>query len=320
VRELIFLRDDVDVADVGAATQSLGYVPEKFIDKSADDPFELHFLHPQQVGTLIGYVENSLLGVNYLVIIGPQATSVRHALEKLLPHCSSEDAYERAASDPDLEERMTALFHVALLRGPVPEPRELHLLAELFHHANAKARHAAVLATAFFEWPAIEPALEELICRETDPQNLHDAKVVYSRLQTSDNYSITNYRRLFIERESQKETIWVRQWSDGRDGFNRRYVVSSIPTVVDGLSLEDVVDAEWRDEQLVMTRLHAKSGHRTLRADAGPHELETNLREHRVRLEAQTSGRVAIDVPPDSDLEAISNALDRLGVAWQRAD
>jgi hypothetical protein len=182
MRELIFLRDDVDEADVAAAADGIGYVPDVFIKQEPDAPFELHFIHPQKTDTTVAYIKNHQLRVDYVLILGPQSASIRAALEKVLSHYDHDNVYDRAASDPDLDERVRALFHLALARGSEADARVLRLLGEFLHHKVDGMRRAGVLAAAYLSWPEVEPLLEDLIARETNPQISHDAKHVYSRL------------------------------------------------------------------------------------------------------------------------------------------
>jgi hypothetical protein len=188
----------------------------------------------------------------------------------------------------------------------------LRVVGEFLRHERPSVRHSAVLSTAYFEWPATLPLLDDLIGRETDAEVLADAKLGRSRLAwPPDLYPITGFERLVVEG---RETIWAQRWVDGR------HVIASIPQIVRGLSFDDCVDVERRGDVTVMTRLRAKSGHRTLHLAAIAPGVEELCRRHRARLEMRDPARGAVDVPPELDLATLTRELDRLGVAWEQAD
>lgn len=319
MREQIFLPEDVLATETIAAIADVGYVPETLYE-TEPMPFEIEFHSAQSPGTRVNYVQNNQIKIQYINIDGPDAVPVRQALEKTLRHYDRSTSYERATSDPDVDERVSALFHLALARAPVPEAHVLRLIDAFLHESRDSVRHAAVLSIAYFEWPAAAAMLDDLIRRETNPEILADAKLLRGRLQLPpDRAPITGFVRLVVDATPQPETIWARRWRDGS------WAISSIPQVAYNLSIGDVVEAEFRDNVWQMTRMRAKSGHRTLRVDIGTDpkradDVEAACRQLGVRFETQQPGRVAVDVPPHVDIQKLARAFDGRGLSWEQTD
>jgi hypothetical protein len=159
MREQIFLHEDVMATETIAAIADLGYVPEH-LNETEPMPFEIEFHSRQSAGTRINYVQNKQINIQYINIDGPDAVRVRQGLAKALRHYDRSTSYERATSDPDIDERVTALFHLALARAPIPEAHVLRLIGEFLRHPDDDVRHSAVLSIAFFEWPAAAAMLD----------------------------------------------------------------------------------------------------------------------------------------------------------------
>src|SRR5688500_73165 len=154
--EQIFLREDVTITSVIEELASLGYAPSHF-HEADQAPWEIEFHPVEATYTTVHFIQNKQLGVSYLDVTGPAAPTVRSALESVLRHYDRSTIYERVTGDPDREQRVTALFQLAVARLPVPEPHVLRLIGELLHHTDDHLRHATVLAIAYFEWPAAVP-------------------------------------------------------------------------------------------------------------------------------------------------------------------
>jgi hypothetical protein len=315
MREQIFLPEDVWATATIAAIADVGYAPMHFYE-TPPQPFEIEFHSQQSFGTRINYVQNKQINIQYLDIDGPEAVPVRQALAKVLRHYERSTSYERATSDPDLDERVTALFHLALARTPVPQAHVLRLIGDFLHHPKDTVRHSAVLSIAYFEWPAAAAMLDDLMQRECNPELLADAKLLRSRLQLpADRAPITGFERLVVD----AEVIWARRWIDDT------WAISSIPQVANNLSIGDVVHAESRDGVWHMTRVRTKSGNRSLRIDVGADpkradDTELVCRQFGIRYETQQPGRIAVDAPPHIDLDALVRALEDRGLSCEQSD
>jgi hypothetical protein len=339
ILEQVFPRGDVDAARVYAATATAGYLPWAItvldgdreqqtplmpdpysgldllqsFDPNERTPFWIDFRAPKPNRTKITYYLIGEIQVNYLEMRGPEDAATRSVLERELPHYDIATMFERAKSDPDIEERLTALFQLAIAKGPVPEPHVLRLIRDMLEHDDPYVRRMTQVACIYFEWSTLIPILDACIERETDPQTLQDAKLVAGRLRAVP----PDQRRGFGTCVNASETIWARPFTDWKvDG--QRYLVSAIPYATHGLSLHDKIVAELRDDRAVLSHVEEKSGHRTLRVEAPSDRLEAVMLQHRVRHEEQVPGRTAVDVPPAHDLDALTRALDGLGVFWEQ--
>jgi len=113
---------------------------------------------------------------------------------------------------------------------------------------------------------------------------------------------------------TESETLWARPLEDGR------FEVRNVPFYAYGLNFLDLVKARedgegpWR-----ITRISEPSGHRTIRlflteplAPAQRGMFLLQLRGLGVALDEATDQYIAVDVPPESDWEAVRAHLDGL--------
>lgn len=325
----IFLRSDVEPVTVFAAADQLGFQPVSVVREDGaqmralpfatyamfdDDPDSIsalsaEFRSAERPAHKLEYIRNRQALVAYVEVSGRGAAALRRELEPYLPHYEREP-YARATGGEPLEERVTALFHLAVSKGPVPEPHVLQLVREFLAHDDAAVRKTAVLAAVFFQWPAVFAMLDERLAQETAADVREQLQVAVGKR----TLEVVGFGQVVARSGPHVEAIWIR-----RDG-DERYVVSAVPSIVYNLSLEDVVTTAQRDGEWVVTGIAERAGHRTLRVDGDPAALEPILRSHRVRCECPTPERLAIDVPPEVDLGAVTATLDAAGVFWELAD
>lgn len=157
--------------------------------------------------------------------------------------------------------------------------------------------------------------------------------------------SAGNARIAFADVDDTVETLWAtvvgRNW----------YRLENTPFFYYGVSLGDVVEARWREEDLeeqddeddgvygfpYFTRVVEKSGNRTLRlalARAGQEDfvpvfdlnsekvapIFARLEELGCRYEGFHPYLVAINVPPEADLDAVMAYLISTGLKWENGD
>jgi hypothetical protein len=321
MREQILLRDNVSAGEVLNAARPYGYAPDKTIEATEDAPHEVQLVSPHRPGGRVSYVDNQQIGVRYVKIDGPDAAGVRAELEPALPHYDPGTAYARATSEGNTQDRITGLFHLALARGPVPEPDVLRLIGELLLDRDATLRQAAVVAAAYLEWPDVLPMLDDLLTREPTGRTREDAKLVASRLraQPEGRHAISGYERIDVHAGREIETVWAYQEHD------RAYRIASMPERIYNLSINDAITVDTWDALKVLMKIDRKSDHRTLWVATGANprrldELSTLMRPHRVRVEVQRVGRVAIDVPPYIAMSLITADLDGANLSWELAD
>jgi len=122
------------------------------------------------------------------------------------------------------------------------------------------------------------------------------------------------------------ETLWAFDLGDGR------YRLDNLPWYAYRVSLGDVIEAvPDADGLLHMVRVLSKSGNRTLRllfAGTDPvTEQRAEIQEVMDRIvalgcsyEGVNLRYQAVNVPPESDLEAVARLLTKADVEWGHAD
>lgn len=124
----------------------------------------------------------------------------------------------------------------------------------------------------------------------------------------------------FIDDDGDVETLWTRCIGPNA------YRIDNVPFFQDGVSMMDVVEAiADGDGMPYFTRVLRKSGHRTVRVlleddccDEDP--FYARLVQLGCGVERATPRFLALDIPPDADLEAIATYLASSGVDWQPSD
>jgi hypothetical protein len=107
------------------------------------------------------------------------------------------------------------------------------------------------------------------------------------------------------------ESMWAEKLGDNL------YALRNVPFYARGLSYDDRVQTEIRDELRQVVKVVDRGGHSTYRifAAAGRHSPAVNTALERIHangcgLEAANDKHVAIDIPPEVDVFSIYNLLD----------
>lgn len=124
----------------------------------------------------------------------------------------------------------------------------------------------------------------------------------------------------FLDEDGDVETLWARCIGPNA------YRIDNVPFFQDGLSMLDVVEAVADGGGMpYFTRVLRKSGHRTVRVllddpccDEDP--FYARLVQLGCGVERATPRFLALDVPPDADIEAIARHLATSGVDWEPSD
>lgn len=276
---------------------------------------DIEFRAEDRPNTTVRLVQSESMQLSYLDLVGPDAIMLRFDLEKVLRHFDRDAIFECARSNTDVEERVTALFQLSLMRLPVPEPDVLQLLHEFLFHPDATVRKSAVLAIGNFEWPEARSMLDDLLRSEKDSTVLEQVKKLSKGHKEP---HITGFERVRVRCGSHTESIWAEKWLDGR------YAVSSIPQIVFNLSLGDEVDVESRDGDVWITG-RTRSGHRTARVNIGTDpehvkDVSALVRQYGARIELQSAGGASIDLPLKVKAKDLLGALESRGASPEMAD
>lgn len=124
----------------------------------------------------------------------------------------------------------------------------------------------------------------------------------------------------FVDDDGDVETLWARCIGPNA------YRIDNVPFFQDGLSMLDVVEAVADGNGMpYFTRVLRKSGHRTVRVLLeDPCDDEDPFYARLVALGcgvARATPRfLALDIPPDADIEAIARHLATSDVDWEPSD
>ena len=156
----------------------------KIIAKSENQPAERIYATRDRA-TQIHWIEDDKIGVVYLYVQGPEASSIEALLRKKLRNYSSASILERAR-DSTLEpgDRRQALYHLALdkmERGFDPETFDIY--AKAMRDPDLYVRGSAVLGSAYLGWPQLAEPMRPLTTEaEPDKGIRKDAALLLSRL------------------------------------------------------------------------------------------------------------------------------------------
>lgn len=114
--------------------------------------------------TVVHYVEDRPIGVRYFVVNGEQDWVQR--IRQSFPVMTDEEVLERARTASSDQERIEATYMLALIAGRDLQESIFAELKASLHHPSDEVRHAAILATGYVNWPALEDVLVELAAKD----------------------------------------------------------------------------------------------------------------------------------------------------------
>jgi hypothetical protein len=148
---------------------------------------------------------------------------------------------------------------------------------------------------------------------------LSDSRTVVHEEPTADGRLVRISFKIENRALGERETMWAIHLSDSR------YEIASIPLVVFGVSMGDVVRASHRKGQLEFSRVEKRGGHSTYRLMVSPEAIGPRfasrwerLSEIGCSLERASARFVAVDVPPRTDIYTAFNIIEdgQLAGVW----
>jgi hypothetical protein len=123
----------------------------------------------------------------------------------------------------------------------------------------------------------------------------------------------------FRTQDGEVETLWAESV-----GANR-FRIDNSPFYAYSVSWLDVVETDSEAQGFpVFRRVVSKSGHRTVRVIVDGAEqlqqLDALVAAFGCSYEGAYSRLISVDVPPESDLMAVRQALIKSGLEWEHAD
>jgi hypothetical protein len=173
----IVLREDVTGDDVGAAAYSANWRIKQILDADRHNPREVIYqVTPKR--TFVHYIEDSLLGIDYLVIQGEELDEVEARTRAALPALSEQEVRMMMGTAVTADEQVRALPCAALV-APVSFDVEFYRWFEhALHSPEARVRKLTILATGYVGWREFCAPLAELASTDGDSQVREDARAM----------------------------------------------------------------------------------------------------------------------------------------------
>lgn len=179
------IRLPLDPSVPQSQVESLAYVANwdvhRIQKRTEDTPFEVTWIDPE-AGTLVHYIRDFLLEVEYLVVEGPRAEAVARMLETRLKVVSLDDALRMARDGATREDRIGGMYY-AVLASRGAEPPAVDLVTEALEDADVDVRRAAIFAAGYAEWSELDPALARVAREDVDPEIRSDAAAMIEGLE-----------------------------------------------------------------------------------------------------------------------------------------
>jgi hypothetical protein len=157
------------------------------IAQDGDQPRE-YIYGTEDANTNIHFIMDHKIGVDYLLVSGPDAQRIANTLRSKLFHYHSEEIVDRAR-EPNLSpaDRRRALYHLALDKmdhGFDQESFDIYCTA--MRDADPFVRASAVLGAAYLGWPELADPLRPL-ATSAEPDELirRDAATLVQRLDVA---------------------------------------------------------------------------------------------------------------------------------------
>jgi len=142
---------------------------------------------------------------------------------------------------------------------------------------------------------------------------MSDSRELPGRSGSGDLVKVTFY----LPEEERSESIESeRLWAESLGGG--RYRLDNVPFFIYGVSFGDIVSAEEVEGALIVREVVSPSGHSTYRVFPRGHAVSSAAVEERLAalralgaiLERANPKLIAVDVPPDVDIDAIYRVLE----------
>ena len=166
----ISLKKNVTIKDIHKLVWYSNWELYKIIPASEESPFERVWFTPDKQ-TSIHYIEDDIIGINYLVVDGNNQTKI---ISEILNSLDTFEKYEildflqKEINSEEEDEYINAVYHLGIIATPDKYEQELfELFEKVFSHPNTEVRHAAIMATHYAGWFELKVPLEKI--KNTDP-------------------------------------------------------------------------------------------------------------------------------------------------------
>jgi hypothetical protein len=130
----------------------------------------------------IHQVDDEPIGIRYVTLRGPGADEVSDHVRSDCDLWSTAEALQALADAPDPDATITAGYVAALSATPDEADAVAQALLPLAEHPDPAVRRALVMATAYFNHPALVARVGELASAESAEQVRSDARLLLGAL------------------------------------------------------------------------------------------------------------------------------------------
>ncbi|MFD7186386.1 HEAT repeat domain-containing protein [Streptomyces sp. NPDC059914] len=159
-----------------------GWTPVGTREESEESPFT-EIWQEEGSGTLISFVHDSLLGIDYLLIRGTDAAKLTQQIQSKISTYTRQSIFDELRQTGDRETCIAGLYRASLIGGKREERDLFEAIASLAEDSDPEVRHAVIVAGAYLaEWPSMRALLLRL--RDDDPEETvrRDARTVLEAL------------------------------------------------------------------------------------------------------------------------------------------
>src|SRR5262245_12367787 len=173
----IALRESVTRQKLDSAAWDNNWDFDQIIQRSETRPFEKIWLTPDEQ-TAIHYIEDFLLGINYLLIQGAEADQVAQQARATIETYSNADIRQMAQQAKGRDDNIRAVYYAAIAAPLQYDESFFKIFQQAFAHENPDVRSAGVVASGYVEWPEFREPLEKLQQSDPDETVREDARVM----------------------------------------------------------------------------------------------------------------------------------------------
>jgi hypothetical protein len=176
------LRDHVTADDVDRLAWREDWEIHGIIPRTGETPHEVVFAVDE--GTTVHYVEDFVLGRNYLVVRGDRARVVVDRIQTKLATYSRAELIEAARGAKTANECIRAITLLAITSADDLDEEVLHHFAEAAACNDPRVRRRAILGMGYVEWSEFAPILERLERGDPEPEVREDARLMREGLES----------------------------------------------------------------------------------------------------------------------------------------
>jgi hypothetical protein len=159
---------------------------ERWVLGSVDDeqpgsPFQIAWTTADGATTL-RYVEDTVLGVRYIVASGPSDAIAGRLHERGVTY-SAADVTEMSERARTPQQRLAVTSYAGAAAGDTPDAGLLRTLESALEDSEPEIRRVGVMASAYAGWPELLPRLEQIAREDPDAEARKLAARVAASLQ-----------------------------------------------------------------------------------------------------------------------------------------